>query len=97
MIAQHPTIDGVPEELDIELQITLEMYITNVKDAIKTALLLISRGGTNYSPTVSQNQVMVKLLNALGFYSERWDKLLGISKLLFTRQQFLTVQSKTVH
>ena len=71
MIAQHPTIDGVPEELDIEQRISPEMYRTNVKDAIKTALPYISRGGTNYSPNRTQKKVMVELLNALGFFSER--------------------------
>lgn len=79
MIANYSTIYGMPNELEIAQCFTPEMYKNNVQDAIKQATPLILRGATNTTPTLLQKKVMIELLIALGFFSEKWDNLLGTS------------------
>ena len=68
MIADYPTIAGVPSELEIAQSFTPEIYQTNVLDVIKKAKSYISHGATNATPTVLQKTVMVEILNALGSF-----------------------------
>ena len=81
MIADCQTIAGVPSELEIA-----EVYQTNVLDAIKNAKSHISLGKTNVAPTILQKTVMAEVLNALGFYSEKWGQLLGTSTKVIIKQ-----------
>ena len=66
------TSDGVPNGIETAFTITPSMYISNVKNVLKTTKSIITKSiitkrRASATPTTNQNKAMVDLLEALVF------------------------------
>lgn len=52
LIKNYPTIDGVPQGIELAYNVTPQIYCYNVRQAVKEQHLIIARGTTNQAPTM---------------------------------------------
>ena len=76
---QHEVIECVPGGIDV---VCTEQYIQNVWNTIEENRSVICHGKSTGEPSPSQVLALIKVLNTLGLYSEKWARLLTSSNPL---------------
>ena len=68
------TVDGVPNSIETAFTINPTIYLSNIREVIKDKRSIITKGKTTATPNANQNKAMVDILEALGFYSQSFEK-----------------------
>ena len=82
MAGSYPAIEGLPEGVELSDKVLVEQYVELIQ-YVYVEHKEIDKGRASNQPSISNKKGMAELLNSLGFFSPRYEKLLPMKAKMY--------------